>query len=227
MIPRYQKVVFVVLLIVSIAMATILVRLRERAHERLLQGQDTAPTTAPVVVPEEQATLVVANDSDGTLTPQQRSLPLPKDSQARARALLDKLLEVYAAPGAQHPVPGVPRAVAQVFLLPIREAQARETQARETQKTRSAATSAGGEVAVVNLAQAFADGHPSGIQTESLTVDSICATLHANLPQIREVRFLVDGERRATLAGHADLTRTYLSSDVGAPADSTTEGAKP
>jgi hypothetical protein len=227
MIPRYQKVVFVVLLIVSIAMATILVRLRERAHERLLQGQDTAPTTAPVVVPEEQATLVVANDSDGTLTPQQRSLPLPKDSQARARALLDKLLEVYAAPGAQHPVPGVPRAVAQVFLLPIREAQARETQARETQKTRSAATSAGGEVAVVNLAQAFADGHPSGIQTESLTVDSICATLHANLPQIREVRFLVDGERRATLAGHADLTRTYLSSDAGAPADSTTEGAKP
>ena len=51
---------------------------RERAHERLLQGQDTAPTTAPVVVPEEQATLVVANDSDGTLTPQQRSLPLPE-----------------------------------------------------------------------------------------------------------------------------------------------------
>jgi hypothetical protein len=222
MIPRYQKVVFVVLLIVSIAMATILVRLRERAHERLLQGQDTAPTTAPVVVPEEQATLVVANDSDGTLTPQQRSLPLPKDSQARARALLDKLLEVYAASGAQHPVPGVPRAVAQVFLLPIREAQG-----REMQKTRSAASSAGGEVAVVNLARAFADGHPSGIQTESLTVDSICATLHANLPQIREVRFLVDGEKRATLAGHADLTRTYLTSDAGAPADTTTGGATP
>jgi hypothetical protein len=222
MIPRYQKVVFVVLLIVSIAMATILVRLRERAHERLLQGQDTAPTTAPVVVPEEQATLVVANDSDGTLTPQQRSLPLPKDSQARARALLDKLLEVYAASGAQHPVPGVPRAVAQVFLLPIREAQG-----REMQKTRSAASSPGGEVAVVNLARAFADGHPSGIQTESLTVDSICATLHANLPQIREVRFLVDGEKRATLAGHADLTRTYLTSDAGAPADTTTGGATP
>lgn len=222
MIPRYQKVVFVVLLIVSIAMATILVRLRERAHERLLQGQDTAPTTAPVVVPEEQATLVVANDSDGTLTPQQRSLPLPKDSQARARALLDKLLEVYAASGAQHPVPGVPRAVAQVFLLPIREAQG-----RDTQRIRSAATSAGAEVAVVNLARAFADGHPSGIQTESLTVDSICATLHANLPQIREVRFLVDGEKRATLAGHADLTRTYLTSDAAAPADSAAGGATP
>ena len=82
-------------------------------------------------------------------------------------------------------------------------------------------------MAVVNLARAFADGHPSGIQTESLTVDSICATLHANLPQIREVRFLVDGEKRATLAGHADLTRTYLTSDAGAPADTTTGGATP
>jgi hypothetical protein len=218
MIPRYQKIVFAVLLIVSIAMAAILMRLRERAHERLLQGQDTAPTTAPVVVPEEQATLVVANDNDGTLTPQQRSLPLPKDTQSRARALLDRLLEVYAAPGAQHPVPGVPRAVAQVFLLPVGEEQRREGQ----HKARGADL-AGGEVAVVNLARDFADGHPSGIQTESLTVDSICATLHANLPQIREVRFLVDGEKRATLAGHADLTRTYLTVDTGgaAPAEST------
>jgi hypothetical protein len=72
----------------------------------------------------------------------------------------------------------------------------------------------GGQLAVVNLAGAFADGHPSGILTESLTVESICGTLHANLPQIAEVRFLVDGEPRATLAGHADLTRTYLTGDL-------------
>jgi hypothetical protein len=40
------------------------------------------------------------------------------------------------------------------------------------------------------------------------------ATLHANLPQITEVRFLVDGRQKDTLAGHADLTRTYLASDT-------------
>jgi hypothetical protein len=71
----------------------------------------------------------------------------------------------------------------------------------------------GGQLAVVDLAGAFADGHPSGILTESLTVESICGTLRANLPQITEVRFLVDGQPRATLAGHADLTRTYLTAD--------------
>jgi hypothetical protein len=201
MIPRYQKVVFFVLLAGSIAMAAVLVRLRERAHDRLLQGEDLAPTTAPTVAPAEQATLLVANDLDGTLVAEQSSLPLPKDPGARARALLDKLLEIYAADGAKHPVPGVPRAVEQVFLLP----------ASSDGKGKSVAS---GQLAVVNLAGAFADGHPSGIETEALTVESICGTLHMNLPQITEVRFLVDGQPRATLAGHADLTRTYLTTEA-------------
>jgi hypothetical protein len=37
------------------------------------------------------------------------------------------------------------------------------------------------------------------------------------------VRFLVDGQPRSTLAGHADLTRTYLTSEI-APAAA---GAQP
>jgi hypothetical protein len=69
----------------------------------------------------------------------------------------------------------------------------------------------------VDLAGAFVDAHPSGILTESLTVESICGTLRANLPQVTEVRFLVDGQPRATLAGHADLTRTYLTTDSVVP----------
>jgi hypothetical protein len=56
-------------------------------------------------------------------------------------------------------------------------------------------------------------GHPSGIETETLTVLSLCGTLHANLPRVTQVRFLVDGKPGATLAGHADLTRTYLATD--------------
>jgi hypothetical protein len=75
---------------------------------------------------------------------------------------------------------------------------------------------------VVNLTGAFAATHPSGLETETLTVLSLCGTLHANLPRVTEVRFLVDGQPRATLAGHADLTRTYLAGDA-AP----TEGAHP
>ena len=210
MIPRYQKIVFVVLLVVSIVMGAVLVRLRERAHERLLKGEDLAPTVAPEVAPEVQATLMVANDTDGTLVAEARSLPLPVDAEARARALLGQLLEVYAGPGATHPVPGVPRAVLQVFLLPARA-------------TDGKADGQAGQLAVVDLAGAFADGHPSGILTETLTVESICGTLHANLPQVAQVRFLVDGKARATLAGHADLTRTYLTADQ----DAAETGANP
>jgi hypothetical protein len=73
----------------------------------------------------------------------------------------------------------------------------------------------------VNLSGSFAATHPSGIETETLTVLSICATLHANLPRIVSVRFLVDGKQRDTLAGHADLTRTYLTSQA-VPSDGVT-----
>jgi hypothetical protein len=68
----------------------------------------------------------------------------------------------------------------------------------------------------------FASSHHSGIETEMLTVLSICGTLHANLPRITQVRFLVDGQQRDTLAGHADLTRTYLAGNA-----EPTEGAHP
>jgi hypothetical protein len=221
MIPKYQKVVFFVLLLISVAMAVLLVRLREKAHERLLKGSDLAPATAPVVAPAEAATLLVANDMDGTLLPEQQSLPLPQDPEARARALLLKLLEIYGAEDAMHPVPATPRAVEQVFLLPVAQ--------ESSDKGKAKSSTAGGMLAVVNLAGAFANGHPAGIEAETLTVLSICGTLHANLPQITQVRFLVDGQSRATLAGHADLTRMYLTTEaIGADAEtSSAQGVKP
>lgn len=211
MIPRYQKILFGVLLVASIAMAVVLVRLREKNHQQMLKGEDLAPTVAPAVAPEEQVTLMVANDSDGTLVSEAHALPLPKDTEAQARAVLEKLLEIYAGAGATHPVPGVPRAVQQVFLLPAPVAKG--------------APNSAGELAVVNLSGAFADGHPSGILTESLTVESICATLHANLSNVTQVRFLVDGQQRPTLAGHADLTRTYLTAEL--PGTVANEGSQP
>jgi len=67
---------------------------------------------------------------------------------------------------------------------------------------------------VVDLSGSFVEAHPSGIEPETLTLLSIIGTLHANFPQIAQVRFLVDGQQRDTLAGHADLTRVYLASDA-------------
>jgi len=48
-----------------------------------------------------------------------------------------------------------------------------------------------------------------------LTVASIVATLNANDNQIQRVKILVNGQERETLAGHADLQRFYLASNIG------------
>jgi hypothetical protein len=185
--------------------------LRNREHERLLQGEQSTPTKAPQVASAEQATLMVANDSDDSLAARVLALPLPQSSSARARAILGKLLDLYAAPDAAHPVPGGANSIAQVFLLPVASASGSGTTAA---KPAAKNPQTGAELAVVNLNGPFAASHPSGIETESLTVLSICATLHANFPRITEVRFLVDGQQHETLAGHADLTRTYLTTEA-------------
>jgi hypothetical protein len=90
-----------------------------------------------------------------------------------------------------------------------------------------------GLLAVVNLTNSFAQNHPSGIEPETLTLLSMIATLKANLPTVTQVRFLVDGQQQPTLAGHADLTRTYLAAGTQmAPGaefstDGSTTGAQP
>lgn len=208
-IPRHQTVLFVILLLASVVMGGVLWNQLRRTHERLLRNEDSAPARAPEVAPAEQATLLVANDASNSIEPRILTLPLPENPEARARAVLGKLLDLDAAPDATHPVPGSASSIAQVFLLPIADGNGK-----------TSATSP--QLAVVNLTGAFAAGHPSGLQTETLTVLSICATLNANLPRVTEVRFLVDGQTRATLAGHADLTRTYLAGEA-APV----EGSRP
>jgi len=200
-IPRHQTVLFVILLLASVIMGAVLWNQLRRAHERLLRGQDSAPTQAPLVAPAEQATLMVANDADNSVEPRILTLPLPQNPEARARAVLGKLLDLYAAPDAAHPVPGGANSIAQVFLVPIAEGSGK-------------ASPTAPQLAVVNLTNAFAAGHPSGLETETLTILSICATLNANLPRVTQVRFLVEGQTRATLAGHADLTRTYLAAEM-------------
>jgi hypothetical protein len=226
MIPRYQAVLFIVMLVASIAMGVALWLLLDRAHQRLLSNQDSAPTQAPAVAPAEQATIFVASDGDGTILAQAQLLPLPQDPGARARAVLGKLLDLYAASDAEHPVPGGAASISEVFLLPAQDSgneggvgktgaghlspAGSGVQSKESQESEAA----GDELAVVNLTGAFVASHPSGIQTETLTVMSICATLHANLLRVTQVRFLVDGQTRSTLAGHADLTRIYLAAEA-------------
>jgi len=198
-IPRFQRFLFAAMLLAAVVMAVVLIRMRERAHDRLMMAADNQPLTAPSSAPVEKITLLVADDLDGSLIPVERSFPMPKDANARARVLMQKLLEEYAAPKSTHPIASV-SGVDEVFLMPVPQQKGDNGVA--------------GEMAVVNLNAAFVQAQPSGIEPETLTLLSMIATLHANLPQITEVRFLVDGQQKDTLAGHADLTRVYLASDT-------------
>lgn len=219
MISRAQRILFAFLIISVVVMAAILIRLRERAQDRLQQQMRAAASAAPLVETGSSApqavTLIVPNDVDDSLQPVQRNIALPASDDARARVLLDTLLESFRDPHSMHPV-GVPTAadeaaeaaspdvnagIDEVYLMPVPQGE--------------------GTLAVVDFSAAFAASQPSGIEPETLTLMSIIGTLHANIPAITRVRFLIDGHAAETLAGHADLTRTYVAADTptgtGAP----------
>jgi hypothetical protein len=197
MIPRYQRILFYTLSAAVLLMAAFTIRARQKAHDRVTASNDAMPYIEPVNAQTESVTLDLANDADGSIISALRDAALPKEPSVRARALLERLFAEYSLPNSAHPIRSG-QAVDDVFLL------------------KPPTGSGSGLVAVINLRGAFADAHPSGIVTETLTVQSIIGTLHANLPEIARVRFLVDGQPRETLAGHADLTRTYPAIDTSA-----------
>jgi spore germination protein GerM len=60
-------------------------------------------------------------------------------------------------------------------------------------------------ICFVDLTAAVTDNHPGGIQSELLTIYSIVNSLVLNVPQIKAVKFLINGTEAKSLAGHIDL----------------------
>ncbi len=199
MIPRYQRILYWCLVAGIALMALLLIHGCVSKQQRIAAMRDQSPIAAPSDLPDEQVSIALANDADASISLDKISLPLPPEPSIRARVLLDRTLTDLARPASTHPVPPGP-AVTDVFLLTAPSAP-------------GAYTDAASQLAVVNLTKAFADAHPSGIETEDLTLRAIIATLHANFPDITQVRFLVDGQTRDTLNGHADLSRPYSVTD--------------
>jgi hypothetical protein len=198
MIPRYQRILFWSLTAGILLMAAFLVHGCQQAHKRLAALNDATPIAAPTTASTEDVILYLANDADASITPTTQSLALPQEPTVRARALLDHLLSTYALPTSAHPLQSGP-AVDDVFLL------------SDPTQTNSQKTN---QLAVIDLRGSFIDNHPSGILVEALTLQSIIGTLHAALPEVTTIRFLVDGQPHDTLAGHADLLRTYPAADT-------------
>lgn len=64
--------------------------------------------------------------------------------------------------------------------------------------------------AYVDLSSEAADLHPGGTGEEIATIYSLVDSLTYNLPEIKRVRILINGEERETLKNHLDLRRDYL-----------------
>ena len=206
MIPRYQRILFWSLVSGILLMGGFLLRGCQQAHKRLIALNNATPLAAPTGAATEEVTLYLASDADASITPTTAQVALPGEPGLRARALLEHLLAQYALPGSAHPIQSGP-AIDDVFLLP------------------NPTDPGKGRIAVINLRSSFVDNHPSGIEAEMLTLNSIIGTLHAALTDVAEVRFLVDGQPYDTLAGHASLARSYSLTDTTTRALAPSEAA--
>jgi hypothetical protein len=186
-IPRHLQIALVLLLAGIFAVGLYALHLKQHAVE-VESGQSERPVAPPVATAPEPVTLYIAYDGDGVLRKRTVTAQLPSEPTARAREILRTLLGVYLGPSSPHPL-GAGSDVTEVFVV-------------------------NNSLAVVDLNQAFADGHRSGVWEESLTVDSLVGTLNANMPNITQVKFVVNGQERETLAGHADLMSTYDAGQV-------------
>jgi hypothetical protein len=161
-------------------------RLKQR-EQRRDQNAVAAPLTPPITTAVEDVGLMIAYDEDGVLKKEQFHVPLSHEPHARAKEVLSALIERYTQKPSPHPL-AEGSSIKQVFL-----------------------TDDG--LCVVDLNAALAEGHRSGVMVEEMTIASMVETLELNVPAVRRVKFLVEGQERETLAGHADLGMIY---DVGA-----------
>ncbi|MGB2591485.1 MAG: GerMN domain-containing protein [Candidatus Acidiferrum sp.] len=156
----------------------------------------TQPIQPNAGVPKVKAKLFWASgNGDGTLTDATVELPLSSDPVLRAKQVLNTLL---AGPVDTDLRTLPPDAVLLAFyLLPD-------------------------GTAIADFSEALATETPSGIQSEQMAVDSITRTLEADVPKVERLKILIHGQEVETLAGHLDLTGTFLvdtSAASGAPSN--------
>jgi hypothetical protein len=191
--PRWRAYLIGMLAIAVFIAALYLPVLRRRLHqakevapvsEEQARRELTQTTAANPNGPVTKARLFwSAGARDGSLMPVNIDLPLAMDPTARAKQVLNTLL---AGPIDAELRTLPPDAVLLAFyMLPD-------------------------GTAVADFSEAMATSIPSGLQSEQMAVDSIAKTLEANVPQVKWLKILIHGQEVDTLAGHIDLTRTFL-----------------
>jgi len=165
-----------------------MIKLTHKEQAKTLLGSEDRPVAPPVGGKQERIAILVAYDEDRALRWREANVFMPSEPSLRAREALQAVLAQYLQNPSPHPL-GKGADIKDVYLI-------------------------NQDTLVIDTTPQFADGHPSGILLEEMTLTSLIETLNANVPGIARVKFVVDGKERETLAGHADLMSFYQTAAV-------------
>lgn len=188
MIPRHFQITIALLLLSILVAGMYVVRLKHHEEEKNSFSAPSAPVAPPSTGKQETIRILIAYDDDLALRWRDTQASLPVDRGLRAREVLRTVLAQYLQQPSPHPLgPGAD--IKDVYML-------------------------SDGTAVIDTTPQFAGKHPSGIVLEELTLASLIESLAANVPGVTRVKFLVDGQERETLAGHADLMSIYQTATM-------------
>jgi Sporulation and spore germination len=193
MTPRWRVRLLVGLVLAVIAAAIYFPILRRRVQRAArLQQQSAEQARRELTLtlpanpgqPRVKTTLFWASGTeDGALVPTTVELPLSDDPVLRAKQVLNTLLAGPVDVELRTLPPDA--ALLEFYLLPD-------------------------GTGIADFSEALATSIPSGIQSEQLAVDSIARTLEANVSQVQRLKILIHGQETETLAGHLDLTGSFV-----------------
>lgn len=188
MIPRHFQITILLLLAGIFISGIYIIKLTHKEEAKNQLGMELPPVAPPDMGKPERISVLVAYDEDRALRWRDAMASLPTERSLRVREVLRAVLAQYMQKPSPHPM-GKGADIKDVYLI-------------------------NDDTAVIDTTPQFADGHPSGILLEELTICSLIETLSANVPGINRVKFIVDGHERETLAGHADLMSFYQTAAV-------------
>jgi Sporulation and spore germination len=188
MISRHFQITIALLLVGIFISGIYIIKLTHKEQAKSISAMEERPVAPPLSLKPQRISVLVAYDEDRALRWRETTVSLPDERSMRVREVLRAVLAQYLQYPSPHPV-GKGADIKDVYLL-------------------------GDDTAVIDTTPQFADAHPSGILLEEMTIYSLIESLTANVPGITRVKFIVDGQEKETLAGHADLMSFYQSAAV-------------
>jgi hypothetical protein len=187
-IPRHFQITVALVLLAILVSGVVIMRITRKEEAMTQQAAEAAPVAPMIGGKEEHIQVLVAYDEDQALRWRPADVFMPADRGQRAREILRSVLAQYLQTPSPHPL-------------------ARGADIKDVYFISD-------DTMIVDTTAQFADGHPSSILLEEMTLASLMETLTANVPGITRVKFLVEGKERETLAGHADLMSFYRTAAV-------------